>query len=129
MKKLAVALVLVLGLIPAFALADTDLSSMTFDELVALNSALLSEIMSRDEFKEVTVPAGDYVIGQDIPAGTYSLSLPSGSLASMITVNSIEKFHSLTGSQGVGKIELKDGDDISITAGPIVFAPYIGLGF
>lgn len=129
MKKLAVVLIIALCLFPTFALADIDLSVMTFDELVSLNSALLAEIASRDEFKEVTVPAGDYTIGKDIPAGTYSLSLPSGSFGSMITVNSLEKFHSLTGSQGVGKIELKDGDEISITAGSIVFAPFIGLGF
>lgn len=56
------------------ALADVDLAGMSYDELVELQRAAAKEIMSRPEWKEVEVPAGQYTIGVDIPAGVYSVT-------------------------------------------------------
>ena len=86
-----------------------------------------------DEYKEVSVPAGDYVIGEDIPAGIYSLE----SALAMIEVYpdaskdimSIVVSHSISTDEPVGKIELLDGYVISISFGSIVFKTYTGLGF
>ena len=70
MKKLIALVLVILSLIPMVAFADVELGGMSFDELVSLNGKLLKEIVSRPEFKEVTVPTGSYKVGEDIPAGT-----------------------------------------------------------
>ena len=130
MKKLIALILVVLTLVPMVAFADVDLSGMSFDELVSLNGKLLKEIVSRPEFKEVTVPTGTYTVGEDIPAGTYSLGLASGTFGSMIKVNGFQDTYAVTSTdQNVGKIVLKDGDSVDISMGSVVFKPYVGLGF
>lgn len=130
MKKLIALVLVALSLIPMVAFADVDLSGMSFDELVSLNGKLLKEIVSRPEFKEVTVPTGNYTVGEDIPAGTYSLGLASGTFGSMIQINDYQGVYSVSSSDpAVGKVALKDGDSIKITMGSMVFKPYVGLGF
>lgn len=129
MKKLFALTLVILALLPVVACADVDLSSMSYDELLSLNGKLFAEIISRPEFKEVTVPAGSYTVGEDIPSGVYSLELGKGSFGSMLLVNGFEKSHSVTAESPVGKIEFKDGDTVEISIGAIVFKPYVGLGF
>lgn len=130
MKKLFALTLVILALLPVVAYADVDLSSMSYDELITLNGQLFKEIMSRPEFKEVTVPTGSYIVGSDIPAGTYSLGLASGTFGSMIRINDFQDAYSVTSSDpSVGKVTLKDGDSVDISMGSIVFKPYVGLGF
>lgn len=130
MKKLIALILVALSLIPVIAFADVDLSGMSFDELVSLNGKLLKEIVSRPEFKEVTVPTGSYKVREDIPAGTYSLGLANGTFGSMIQVNGFQDTYSVTSTdQTVGKMILKDGDSVDISIGSVVFKPYVGLGF
>ena len=74
MKRL-LSVLLILCLLPIFALADFDLSALSFAELKALQTQLNTELVNRPEWKEVTVPKGYYVIGEDIPEGTYSITL------------------------------------------------------
>ena len=62
MKKifsLIVALLFIL-LFSVTAAADTNLSEMSYDDLLTLQKELVNEIMSRPEWKEVEVPAGQY---------------------------------------------------------------------
>lgn len=130
MKKLIALALILVSLIPAAAFADVDLSGMSFDELVSLNGKLLEEIMSRDEFKEVTVPTGAYTVGEDIPAGTYSLAMATGTYGGMIQINGYQDAYTVTSTDPiVGKVTLKDGDSVEISMGSIVFKPYVGLGF
>lgn len=130
MKKLIALILVALSLIPMVAFADVDLSGISFDELVSLNGKILKEIVSRPEFKEVTVPTGSYKVGEDIPAGTYSLGLANGTFGSMIQVNGFQDTYSFTSTdQTVGKMILKDGDSVDISIGSVVFKPYVGLGF
>lgn len=68
MKKLLCA-VLILCLVPMISLAEIDLSGLSTEELMDLNKAVIMEIFSRDDFQLVTVPAGTYKVGEDIPAG------------------------------------------------------------
>ena len=73
MKK-PLALILIVALaVPAIALADIDLSGMTFDELVTLREQLNLAIWNSQEWQEVTVPAGVWEIGKDIPAGHWTV--------------------------------------------------------
>lgn len=130
MKKLIALTLIILSLIPVAAFADVDFSGMSYDELVSLNSQLFKEIVSRPEFKEVAVPTGSYVVGSDIPAGTYSLGLASGTFGSMIRINDFQEAYTVSSSDpSIGKVTLKDGDSVDISMGSIVFKPYVGLGF
>ena len=73
MKKL-LSLVLVLCLQPASALADLpDLSAFSFGDLVALRERLNIAIWNCQEWQEVTVPEGTWIVGVDIPAGHWTI--------------------------------------------------------
>lgn len=71
MKKLICALLAVLMLCTLAAAEDIDLSGLSFQELAVLRNRCLYEMMQRDEWQEVTVPQGNYLVGRDIPAGTW----------------------------------------------------------
>ena len=129
MKKL-ICVVLIL-LLPVVALADVDLASMPYDELMTLHRSIVAEIMSRPEWKEVTVPPGIYVIGEDIPVGSYSLECVDHN--SIIETNKIgsarSDFYNVLGNgETVGKVELKEGYTIRIS-GTVIFRPPVLLGF
>ena len=80
----------------------------------------------------IEVPAGTYIIGEDIPAGDYTISFKNG-IGSMvdlydengkiITSNYLYKDNST-----IGKIPLYYGHIIQ-TSGPLIFEPYKGLAF
>ena len=131
MKKLiafAAAVLLMIG----SASAAFDLSEYTYDELITLRHYFTLEIMRRPEWKETTVPSGSWIVGVDIPAGSYSIS-PSGTGA---YIRIIDNKGNVIVSQGVrnksnfiGKISVKDAYTITIEGGSLVFAPSIVLGF
>lgn len=83
------------------------------------------------ELKEVTVPAGKYTIGSDIPAGTYTLN--TADYLSIVSIwdasGGLVTMHTLSAQASVGKIELKNGQSIEINGSAVVFKPYAGLGF
>ncbi len=72
MKKI-IALVLVLLSLASVSFAELDLSGMTYDELVALKDQINLAIWNSNEWQEVEVPQGVYVIGEDIPAGKWTI--------------------------------------------------------
>lgn len=130
MKKIICA-VLVMCLIPVLSVAE-DLSALSFDELVALSQKVTAEIMGRPEWKEVTVPGGKWIVGEDIPVGTYSIHpTPKGgyvriedSNGKLIISQGIRKEDS-----SIGKIELLAGYIVEVENGSVIFAPPKGLGF
>ena len=132
MKRLIALIIAVVCMIPAAVLASgTDLASLSFDELLELRAALESEIVSRPEWKEVTVPSGSWIVGKDIPAREYSIHPTSRGGYFRIRRNG-----KVLISQGIrseeaafGKIQLVDGDVVEIEDGSLIFAPPVGLGF
>ncbi len=107
-----------------------NMSALSYDELIEIQKAATAEIMSRPEWKEVEVPAGVWIIGQDIPAGFYSITPKS-----YVTFKYYESvdtdywnYYSLSGGEGLGKYELKEGMKIDIN-GTVILAPPKGLGF
>jgi hypothetical protein len=73
MKRIIIiTLALVLFIVPA--LAETDLSGMTFDELRELQTRITKELTNRPEWKSVPVPPGIYKVGVDIPAGEWAIT-------------------------------------------------------
>ena len=77
MKKLALFL-LVFTLMIAPALAEVDLSGMSYDELVALKDQINLAIWQSDTWQEVEVPQGIWIVGEDIPAGKWTIKHTDG---------------------------------------------------
>ena len=73
MKKLFVLLLAALLICSVAAADPVDLSGMTFDELVALRDQINLAIWNSQEWLEVTVPEGIWIVGEDIPAGHWSI--------------------------------------------------------
>lgn len=145
MKKL-LAVVLALALMVPVALAEgIDLSGLSFDELVALRDRVTVEITKRAEWKEVTVPAGAYEIGVDIPAGYWTITCTEGSGASVEYGKALNEAKTeianydydyigyLSNFTGVAScsIDMKEGYFLVIDNGSVIFSPYIrpSLGF
>lgn len=132
MKKLLI-LAIVLFMIPIAAADDgIDLSALSYAQLVDLQQRISAEIVTRPEWKEVTVPSGTWTVGKDIPAGEYSISATKtggylrirderGSLLQGCGIREAE--------DRIGKVELKEGYTVEIERGSLIFAPAISLGF
>ena len=76
-KTLALILTVCLLAAPmAFASAEntTDLSLLKDEQLVALLAEVQSEIVARHIEKTASLPAGTYIGGRDVPAGSYVLA-------------------------------------------------------
>lgn len=154
MKKLF-ALVLLLLALPIAALADVDLSGMSFDELVALSDQINLAMWNSEEWQEVTVPQGIWLVGEDIPEGHWTIKPVDGVYAYVTYGNLLEDnqkevsykskdyYHetlvSLTSSiyeegEDLQQIDIdaKSGSYIEIENGNVIFTPYSGkpkLGF
>ena len=72
MKKLICLLLLVC--VTATATAESiDLSSMSYDELVALKDRINLAMWNSQKWQEVIVPQGIWKVGEDIPAGSWTV--------------------------------------------------------
>ena len=76
MKKL-ITIILILALfLPAAALADLpDISALTEAELIELNHQIQLMLFSQKLVDGVTVPAGEYIVGEDVPEGVYRVEV------------------------------------------------------
>ncbi len=151
MRRLFV-LFLSLFLIVGSAAADlVDLSGMSFDDLVALRDQLNLAIWNAAEWQEVTVPAGVWTIGEDIPAGHWTIRPLPGDYVSVIYCDILDRFgtSAAPGWQGWnGCLTGRDNDITSnephevslvmeagmyfINRSTVTFTPYAGkpdLGF
>lgn len=84
MKKLtSIALVLCIVMIPVLSLAATiDLSGMSLADLIKLQEQITIAMWKTQEWQEVTVPAGLYQVGREIPAGKWTITAtPNASMA------------------------------------------------
>lgn len=74
MKKLLTILLALFLLMPAADAADLpDLSGLSYDELVELREQINLAIWNSEEWQEVSVPPGLWKIGEDIPAGHWTI--------------------------------------------------------
>lgn len=110
-----------------------DLKSFSVEELVILRDSINQELLNRDfEEKEVTVPPGQYTIGEDIPEGTYTISKTGTMPAMIVTYTSngeLSLSYNVSSSSPVGKIKLEQNQTIEISFDSVVFSPYKVLGF
>ena len=155
MKKIASIVLIGIMLCMAFsAFAEVNLSGMTYDELIALKDQINLAIWNSQEWQEVTVPQGEWVVGQDIPAGTWTVKCAdvnrdsymlsqcdlewgykNGEYIDVImncggyaTIYNPQNRTYETGSLTEMKIELKDGMVFHVRKAhaPVVFTPYTG---
>lgn len=150
MKKLA-ALVLILMMAAGHAFADLDLSGMSFDELLDLRNKVNQALMMSEEYQEVEVPAGVWKIGEEIPAGHWTVAVRPKDYTQIYYCRELDEtgmFESfdaphqsymLFGAESSFKDEGPDQVDIEMKAGwyfittvPVIFKTFTGkpdLGF
>lgn len=142
MKKIIALVLVLLSLVSVTQAEETyDLKSLTTEELVALKTELLSlkdsidqELANRGEgVKNVPVPVGKYTVGEDIPAGTYTVTY-EGAIISLVTVysgknDSYGTGYNLSANDSIGKLELSDGQIVEVLYGSVYFSQYSGLDF
>ena len=133
-KLLSVLLVLCVLALPVCAFAEIDLSGLSFAELIDLRQQIDRLLFGSDEYKEVTVPQGNYTVGVDIPAGAYSLSVSSFATCTIYEDSSADfdklvGMYALSADSPVAKLERTDGQYVELSGGSVVFKTYTGLGF
>ena len=75
MKKIISLLMICVFFLPVSVMADLpDISELSYVELVQLKDELNLAIWNSNEWKEVTVPAGVWIVGVDIPAGYWEIN-------------------------------------------------------
>ena len=65
-------LVLLAGFTTAMAVVTIDFSGYSLEELLEISSDLADEIASRPGGEKIVLGAGQYKIGESLPAGVYS---------------------------------------------------------
>lgn len=134
MKKIIALLLLVSVLLLFGSAYAEDLSKLDDEQLIALSVAVNSEIIQRNLNKKVKVPTGTYIVGQDIPAGDYTIR-PTGTFLRVDIYESEVKLgnrigiYSANQEEFIGKLSLKEGQIVEITFGGSTFEKYAGLGF
>lgn len=153
MKKFII-LLLSLALVVCSAAADSiDLSGMTYEDLIALRDQINLAIWNCQEWQEVTVPEGIWIVGQDIPAGHWSIRVAAENdylyVSCFDLLNEVEKSPARgsrlvqqdiasPGYSAFGEITLESTDLILEDGwffkctGAVIFTPYAGkpdLGF
>ena len=130
------ALILIFICIFSTGCAETGLEKFTYSELILLQRYLSLEALKRPEWKETVVPSGEWVVGTDIPSGTYSISIIDGDSAYIKIEGPFSLYDSFFYNQNIksekeniGRIELKEGYVITISGGTLLFAPPKGLDF
>ena len=137
MKKI-ICIVIAVLLISSAALAEIDLAGMSYEELAALRDRCQAELMTRPEWKQATVPAGDYRVGVDIPAGEYTILPTPGGYSNVIVWNgepddyragfSLNESVDGDDQEIIGRAVLRDGNTVSVGGGAVILTPYRGLG-
>ena len=133
MKKLLV-FTLVFALLAVPVVHAEDYASMTDDELWAANKAIQAELWARSITKNgVTIPKGEYLVGEDIPVGVYRVETPDGGLAAILSVYATDekslmdgKMYSVTKDSGIGKLDLTGYKYIEFS-NSVTFYAYTGL--
>lgn len=113
-------------------LNDTSGLSAYSDNYLKLLLLVVEYELQQRNFKsgEVVVPMGEYIVGEDIPAGTYTVAAGKRYCSLEIYTNG-KLVHDFDMSAGgiVGKVTLKQGQIVCVEYDSMTFSPYKGLGF
>lgn len=150
-KLLSLILAICTLMIPVLCLSESiDLSGLSLAELVTLQERVTMAMWKTEEWQEVTVPAGLYKVGVEIPAGKWTISaMPSASMALVEIGDTLDDSGmglSWTGNHQLNYLYGKESwayDESSMTSWDVtltdglyiklganmVFTPYAGPGF
>ena len=148
MKKLITIILILALLLPAAAMAENPLAEYSLEQLHLMRQYICQEILSRSEWSEVTVKPGYYVVGEDIPAGHWTVTYSQGEVGILEYFKEADETgikpaddlydckaflvgdpnHSLASIYNVTEfdITLDDGYHVNISMGPVVFKPFAG---
>lgn len=155
MKRIVALVLVLLSLFSVAAASTIDLSDMTYDELVALKDKINLAIWNSQEWQEVTVPQGVWMVGKDIPSGHWTIkTVASWACVELCTAldetgkdvdlwvsefyhsehvaNPKSKYFDPTSDKAETDLVLKDGTYVIVDGGNVIFTPYSGkpsLGF
>lgn len=134
MKRIAWFLVflLVVSFVPASVSAEKiDFSDLSLDQLIMIKTWVTEEIAERTkDKKEVRVPMGEYIIGTDIPSGTYTITCKDfcASVSVYSSSGSLIDLYFINENDSIGKINLQQGQIFKTTT-ELYFSAYKGLDF
>jgi hypothetical protein len=126
MKLILSIAVLLMLLIPASGQASIpDISSLSRDELMELNSIICSKLELVEDFEPFEVPMGFWTVGDNIPEGIYCISSKDGSMVAVdITENADMSYHEFVKTDvDLIYVVLIKGAQVQIRSGSVVFSP------
>lgn len=134
-RLLAAALVLLILAIPALA-DDNPLADYSMEELQGTAAVIQAEILRRSG-EPFTVWPGQYVIGEDIPAGIYRVELQAGGSgwfwvyaqagdAFPVFEGTLSNYEDV-GAPIIGKVSLAAGNFLDVSVA-VVLSAYTGVG-
>ena len=134
MKKLLSLILVVVLVLPAAACADLpDISSLTDQELLDLCKMIGVKLFGEKLADGIIVPPGEYIVGEDIPAGNYKITI-SGGMGFYDVYNKKGGYIVMSGVAGepynvleIGKLTLEDGNILELTNSTFTFYPYLNL--
>lgn len=128
------ALLLVLCSFCACSFASEDPFECLTDEQVLLISQMAhNELITRGYIKSAVVPQGVYIVGVDLPSGTYSVS-HEGSVSTVEVYPSAASQddiydYTIYDDEIIGRIVLEDGQRLEVKHKPVFLTVYSGLSF
>ena len=130
MKKIICIVSLICLLITSTAFAEVDISGLSFEELVALQTKVNQALWDSDGWNQVTVPEGVYKIGEDIPAGRWTLKRAKNDYTYMrvgkrFTEGKVSGYTFTSEVEEETNLILEEGSYIEILHNPLVFTPYV----
>ncbi len=147
MKRLITLLLCAVLLVPAFSAAEetpapgasepASFTPLTGSDLIALREEIIAALQSIPGVNPVTVPAGEWAVGEDIPAGSWSFRDPRGKRRLSTSLDcSLRIGHSvkpisffIDAGEEVGRILLEEGTvvrlDQTLLLAPVSFASVI----
>ena len=136
MKKI-ITFILALIVCTTSAVAEFDLSGLTFEELVALQQQVQLAMWETDGWQEVEVPAGVYEIGVDIPAGRWSLVATGWT--GVTYSSALDEYGAISYHDNISYgyyepgqevvMNLVDGTFLCIELSSVTFTPYTNTSF
>ena len=117
----------------AFA-AVPDLSGLSSEDLLATIRQAQSLLFDQGLNEGVKVTQGNYIVGEDIPAGTYRIEIVDGTGYYEVYADSNQKKMLYAGITGesyditeIGKLVLENGNFLKLVNSSFIFYPYTGV--
>ena len=125
---------------PAALAEEIDVKKYSYKQLELIEKAIRHEMMTRPEWKRVTVPVGIWKVGDDIPAGTYSIRATPEGITSVNLWRRAKDDYSSNGlilcesvifdeTDLIGKVIFEEGNVLEISGSPVYLCPPVSLEF